>query len=148
MPDLSSLGSDMEPRLEPEAPVTCMERLSWASSVLWGEVSAPGPQPGAAHCRKVVQGDRRRPEAEATALGLKGCLESDRAWGGVSPGWGALEPSDGGEKPCASSAQVEAGTSGAAHTELYRYCYCYCTCCCFVFHTCVIVVNPHNDPKG
>lgn len=89
------------PYLKLEAPVTCMERLSRASSVLCGEVSAPGPQPGAAHCRKVVQGDRRRPEAEATALGLKGYLESDRAWGGVSPGWGAIEPSDGGEKPCA-----------------------------------------------
>lgn len=116
MPDLSSLGSDMEPRLETEAPFKCMERLSRVSSVLWGEVSVPGPQPGAAHCQKAVQGGRRRPEAEAAALGLKGCLESDRTWGGVSPGWGAVELSDGSEKPCATSAQVEAGTSGAAHT--------------------------------
>lgn len=116
MPDLSSLGSDMEPRLETEALFKCMERLSRVSSVLWGEVSALGPQPGAAHCRKAVQGGRRRPEAEAAALGLKRCLESDGTRGGVSPGWGAVEPSDGGEKPCATSAQVEAGTSGAAHT--------------------------------
>ena len=93
-----------------------MEHLSRVSSVLWGEVSALGPQPGAAHCRKAVQGGRRRPEAEAAALGLKRCLESDGTRGGVSPGWGAVEPSDGGEKPCATSAQVEAGTSGAAHT--------------------------------
>lgn len=51
-----------------------------------GKESAPGPQPGAARCRKAVQGGRRRPEAEAATLGLKGCLESDGTQGGVSPG--------------------------------------------------------------
>ena len=47
MPDVSSPGSDMEPRLETGAPVKCVERLPWVSPVLAGvRVTAAAPSAG------------------------------------------------------------------------------------------------------